>query len=154
MSKPAWNDRILWRGQRFTRRAVQSLRWAEEKSGVRIDPSQGSFNSGGVAASGGTHDGEAVDLRVRGLSPAEIERLVIWLRKAGWAAWYRAPSSSWGPHIHAVPTTGILSPAAAQQVRAFDAGRDGLRGNRVDPTWRPRIKRRWSYKLGKPVPRV
>ena len=154
MPSPAWNDRITWRGKTFARRAVQSLRWVEEKSGVRIDPAKGSFNAGGVSASGGTHDGEAIDIRVRGLSPAEIERLVVTLRKAGWAAWFRRPSSAWGPHIHAVPTTGILSPQAAYQVRAFDAGRDGLVGNRVDPTWRPKIKRRWSYKLGKPVPRV
>jgi len=154
MPSPAWNDRITWRGKTFTRRAVQSLRWAEEKAGVRIDPSQGSFNTGGVSASGGTHDGEAIDIRVGGLSPAEIERLVIALRKAGWAAWFRRASSSWGAHIHAIPTTGILSSQAAYQVRAFDAGRDGLVGNRIDPTWRPKIKRRWSYKLGKPVPRV
>ena len=154
MPSPAWNDRVTWRDKRFTRRAVQSLRWVEEHSGVSISPAQGSFNTGGVAASGGTHDEEAIDIRVRGLSPAEIERLVIWLRKAGWAAWYRPPSSSWGPHIHAVPTTGILSPSASYQVRAFDAGRDGLRSNRIDRTWRPKIKRRWSYKLNKPVPRI
>jgi hypothetical protein len=138
----------------MTRRAVESLRWAEDKSGVAISPSQGSFNRGGVAQSGGTHDGEALDARVRGLSSAEIERLVIWLRKAGWAAWYRPASSSWGAHIHAVPTTGVLSSQAAYQVRAYDAGRDGLTGNRIDRTWRPAIKRRWSYKLGKPVPRI
>jgi hypothetical protein len=154
MSKGKWNDRITWRGKTFTRRAVQSLRWAEDKAGVTINPSQGSFNGGGVAASGGTHDGEAIDIRVGGLSRADIDRLVHWLRRAGWAAWYRPAGPSWGAHIHAVPTTGILSAQAASQVRAFDAGRDGLRGNRIDPTWRPKVKRRWSYKLGKPVPRV
>ena len=149
-----WDDRVTWRGKTFTRRAVQSLRWAEEKSGVTITPAQGSFNKGGVSASGGTHDEEAIDIRVWALSAKEIDRLVAELRKAGWAAWYRAPSSSWGAHIHAIPTTGILSPQAAQQVRAFDAGRDGLAGNRVDSTWRPKIKRRWSFKLRRPVPRV
>ena len=154
-NSPRWDDVLTWRGYKFTRRAIQSLRWVEEKSGVRINPAQGSFNPGGVGASGGTHDQEAIDIRVGGLSPAEIERLVIWLRKAGWAAWYRrAVPGLWGAHVHAVPTTGKLSPQAAYQVRAFDAGRDGLAGNRVDPTWRPRIRRRWSYKLGKPVPRV
>lgn len=153
MAAPAWDDRITWRHHTFTRRAVQSLRWVEDKSGVRIEPGQGSFNKGGVSASGGTHDGEAIDIRVRGMSADEIKRLVIWLRKAGWAAWYRKPSIAWGAHVHAVPTTGILSPQAAQQVRAFDLGRDGLAGNALDPTWRPRIKRRWSYKLNRPVPR-
>lgn len=154
MPKPAWDERITWRGKTFTRRAVDSLRWVEERSGIRIDPAQGSFNAGGVAASGGTHDGEAIDIRVRGLGPVEIRSLVEWMRRAGWAAWYRPPSSSWGPHVHAIPTVGILSPSAAQQVRAFDAGRDGLAGNRPDPTWRPKVRRRWSYRLGKPVPRV
>ena len=151
----AWNDRVQWRGFTFTRRAVQSLKWVEDKSGVTINPAQGSFNKGGVSASGGTHDGEAIDCRIGGLSRAEIDRLVKYLRLAGWAAWYRpAAPGVWGAHVHAVPTTGELSPQAAYQVRAYDNGRDGLAGNRVDNTPRPRIKRRWSYKLGKPVPRV
>lgn len=154
-NRPRWDDVLTWRGYKFTRRAIQSLRWVEEKSGVRINPAQGSFNSGGVAASGGTHDGEAIDIRVGGMGPVEIKTLVTWLRKAGWAAWYRAPIPGlWGPHVHAVPTTGKLSAQAAYQVRAFDAGRDGLAGNRVAPTWRPKIKRRWSFALNRPVPRV
>lgn len=155
MPAPAWDERVTWRGHTFTRRAVQSLRWVELKSGVKIEPVQGSFNRGGVSQSAGTHDGEAVDIRVRNLSPEEIRRLVVWLRKAGWAAWYRAPSAAWGPHVHAVPAgSTLLSASAAQQVRAYDAGRDGLAGNRVDHTWRPRLKRRWSYRLGRPVPRA
>lgn len=155
MADPRWDDVLTWRGFKFTRRAIQSFRWVERISGVPINPAQGSFNKGGVSASGGTHDGEAIDIRVDGLSPAEIERLVITLRKAGWAAWFRrAVPGLWGAHVHAVPTTGKLSAQAANQVKAFDAGRDGLTGNRIDPTWRPRIKRRWSFKLNKPVPRI
>jgi hypothetical protein len=88
------------------------------------------------------------------LSAKEIDRLVAELRKAGWAAWYRAPRPRGAPTSTPLPTTGILSPQAKQQVRAFDAGRDGLAGNRVDSTWRPKIKRRWSYILKRPVPRV
>jgi hypothetical protein len=154
VARPAPRSRATWRGHTFTHRTVAMLRWVEDRSGLRLEPAQGSYNGGGVAASGGTHDREAVDLRVRNYTQAEITALVSWLRKAGFAAWYRAPSSSWGPHIHAVPIGGDLSAQAAYQVRAYDAKRDGLTGNRVDTAWRPKIKRRWSYVLGKPVPRI
>ena len=44
----------------------------------------------------------------------------------------------WGAHIHAVLIDhGKLAPVAARQVTAYRAGRDGLRSNLVDRSWRP-----------------
>lgn len=150
-------DVITWRGVKMTRRAVQSLRWVEEKSGVAIRPGQGSFNQG-VAASGGTHDQEALDASVRGLSPAEIRSLVRWMRRAGWAAWYRsAAEGNWAPHVHAIPLgkNAKRSPQAEWQARQYDAGRSGLSSNRPDSDpYRPTPKRAWSYRLRYWIPRV
>lgn len=150
-------DVITWRGVKMTRRAVQSLRWAEDKAGVAISPAQGSFNQG-VAASGGTHDQEAIDCRVRGYSPEQIKSLVVWLRRAGWAAWYRSPAEgNWGPHVHAVPlgSNAKRSRQADWQAKQYDMGRNGLSNGRVDSmSFRPKPKRAWSYVLRRWVPRV
>lgn len=149
-------DVIVWRGVRMTRRAVQSLRWVEDKSGVAISPSQGSFNKG-VAASGGTHDEEAIDCRVGGLSQSQIRSLVYWMRRAGWAAWYRSPAEgNWGAHVHAVPLgrNARRSRQAEWQAQQYDAGKSGLSSARADSMpFRPRPKRAWSFRLRRWVPR-
>ena len=155
MAVPAWNARTTWRGKTFTRRTVAMLRWVEEKSGLVLTPAQGSYNAGGVAASGGTHDREAVDLSLRGYSTADIVKLDRYMKLAGFAGWHRvAVPGLWGAHYHALPIGGDLSPAAAQQVRNFDARTDGLRSQRPDRSFRPTPKRRWSYRLKRPMPRI
>ena len=45
----------------------------------------------------------------------------------------------------------LLSPAAKQQVVAYDAGRDGLVSNLPDREWRPKKKRRFTYIQGRPI---
>ena len=155
MARPAALSRTTWRGKTFTHRTVAMLRYVEDKSGLRLTPAQGSYNAGGVAASGGTHDREAVDLSLQGYSTADILNLDRWMKRAGFAGWYRPTVPGlWGRHYHALPIKGDLSPAAAAQVRSFDARRDGLRGDRVDNSFRPKVKRQWAYALGKPVPRI
>lgn len=115
---------------------LQSKRWI----------TQGSYNPGGVSASGGTHaGGGAVDLRTRYLSAAEIDRLVFELRVlCGGPVWYRAPEHGWtktGPHIHAIVRDEPgLSPSAAWQVAEYDAGRNGLSGGSTGPDYHPRPK--------------
>lgn len=155
MAAPAWNDRITWRGKTFTRRTVAMLRWVEDKSGLTLTPAQGSYNVGGVAASGGTHDREAVDLSIRGYSAADIVTLDRWMKLAGFCGWHRTTVPGlWGAHYHAIPRGGDLSRAAADQVTWFDRKRDGLRSERPDPTFRPSPKRRWSWTLKRPVPTI
>lgn len=152
-------ERIYWRGVRLNRRTVAMLKWAEKKAGLptgRLLLAQGSYNAGGVSASGGTHDGGgSVDCRVGHLSSTERAALVVALKKAGFAAWFReAVPGLWGAHIHAVAFGDRdASPQARAQLVAFDANRDGLRGNRWDATFRPSPKVEWNYRLGRPVRR-
>lgn len=96
---------------------------------------QGSYNAGGVSVSAGTHDaGGAVDLSVTGLSPDVIWRVLTVLRQRGLVAWHRTPAQGpWAAHIHGIDRgANDLSPGAAEQVRLFDQGYNGLVGNRPD----------------------
>lgn len=76
--------------------------------------------------------GGVIDLSVRGMSPTDIDQLVLTLREAGFAAWYRPREDR--PHIHAVAIGDReLSAAAAWQVRAYFKGRDGRTSGASDP---------------------
>lgn len=112
-----------------------ALEEAERRLGYRLTIVQGSYNAGGVRQSAGTHDGGGVV----DLLAWDWKRKVQVLRAIGFAAWYRpAVPGLWGAHIHAVLVDhGRLSASAAAQVAAYRAGRDGLKGNRVDTFWRP-----------------
>lgn len=112
-----------------------ALMEAERRLGYRLTIVQGSYNAGGVSASGGTHDqGGVVDLLAW-----DWKRKVKVLRKVGFAAWYRPTRAGlWNEHIHAVLVDhGNLSDVAKRQVIAYRAGRDGLKSNDLDPFWRP-----------------
>lgn len=124
---------ITWRGYRFDRWTIAAIEKAEADLGISLAFRQGSYNAGGVAASGGTHDGGgAVDIDITGLSLTTINRIVDALRRAGFAAWYRPELWQngvriWGPHIHAVQAFNAkLSPAAAAQIGAYARDLDGL----------------------------
>lgn len=91
---------------------------------------QGSYNPGGVGASGGTHDGGgAADL-----SPFEWRRKVRVLRDLGGAAWHRPELPGvWGEHVHVVfAGDRQLSPEARGQVAQYEAHTDGLAGHGPD----------------------
>lgn len=112
-----------------------AIKRAELILGSRIVIVQGSYNAGGVKASAGTHDaGGVFDTSAVG----HAEKVTA-LRAVGFAAWYRpARLGVWGAHIHAVLIGhGRLAPAAARQVQAYLARRDGLASNLVDtdPGW-------------------
>ena len=96
--------------------------------------SQGSYTTG-VSQSAGTHSGGgALDVRVRDLTQAQIDKVVWALRKTGFAAWHRLPSQGdWPEHIHAIAIGDKeLSAAAAAQVVAYKNGRNGLANNGPD----------------------
>lgn len=141
-------DRRWWRGVQLDEITIAALEWAEARwsaagkpgAGLTMSPSQGSYNAGGVNASAGTHDGGgAVDLKVLGMSTVARRRMVRWLRRAGFAAWYRAPIAGlWGPHVHAILLDHPhASKAATDQMAAYRAGRNGLANNGADVGWRP-----------------
>lgn len=131
--------RPLWRGRTdLDALTIAVLERAEEIAGHEFVVTQGSYNAGGVAASAGTHDlGGVVDLRWTGEAAD-----VLALRRAGFAAWHRRPEQAgrnpWPHHIHAVVIDHpYLSSGAAQQVRAYRAGRNGLANNGPDDAPRP-----------------
>lgn len=121
-------------GKRTNKRTLVMLHEAEKLGGPLL-VTQGSYNKGGVAASGGTHDGGGVlDFSVRGLTMTQINRRIRALRTVGFAAWYRsALPGVWGPHIHAVAGgTRDLAPLARAQWLDYKRGRNGLRGHALD----------------------
>lgn len=160
--------RVWFRGHQFDNRTVSALKWAEarylrnQKTGKKRGKGrtewrigQGSFANGSMSA--GTHSGGgAVDIMFAGLGPKQRKAVVKWLKKAGFAAWARE-GAAWGTnndHAH-----GILmghkttDPQAELQCRSYRAGRDGLAGDRPDPTWRPDPMPRWSHRQNKPIPK-
>lgn len=132
-------ERITFRGRTMDRKTAAALAVAEQRLGYDLTVAQGAYNPGGVGASGGTHDkGGVVDL-----SAWDRKRKVKVLRDLGFAAWYRpAIAGLWGPHIHAVMIGHQdLAPAAVNQVAAYKAGLDGLKGGRRDPNpYRPNVQ--------------
>ena len=150
-------DRIQFRGVTLSRRTAAAFQYAEKKARLqgKVILAQGSYNKG-VAASAGTHDGGGVlDCSVRNLTTAERKRLVVALKSAGFAAWFRqATPGVWGPHIHALDIGAAdMAAGARAQVVSFDQHRDGLKGNGWDATYRPDPKVKFSYRLGRPVKR-
>ena len=135
--------RVDWK----TRAALEA---AEHLLDYPLTIVQGSYNSGGVSASAGTHDGGGVV----DLLSWDWQRKVRALRTVGFAAWYRPPVRGlWGPHIHAVLIDhGKLAPVAARQVIAYRGGRDGLRSNLPDRFWRPSPIPVFHYPPKNPAP--
>lgn len=136
-------------GQTLNQRTADMLAEAEEGAGVELQVTQGSYNRGGVAASGGTHDGGgAVDIATRHLSGSEREAAVTAMREVGFAAWDRTGVKNFDPHIHAIAISDTDLASAAwkadrnRQVYDYYEDRDGLadhgpdNGPDVDPvTW-------------------
>jgi hypothetical protein len=127
---------ISHRGRKnVNRRTWNMIQAAEHIAGFNFVITQGSYNAGGVKASGGTHDGGGVvDIRARDLGPKERGAAVLALRKVGFAAWLRTPKQAdWPYHIHAVAKGDRdLSDQAAAQVASYLHGRIGLRRNHPD----------------------
>lgn len=124
--------RVGFRGVTLDKRTALMVRAAETLlGGQRFDMTQGSYNAGGVAASGGTHDGGGAFDADSPFSRAAI----IALRKVGFAAWRRYPNQGpWGTHIHSIdPLNRMLSAAARSQAVSFRAGGDGLGGSDYEP---------------------
>lgn len=148
-------DKIVWRGFKLNRRTAAALEWAEKKSGVRIELSQGSYNTS-VGASGTTHaGGAACDVRVSHLSKKDRVKIVRAMKDAGFAVWYRAPVSGlWGQHIHGICLDDkTASRSAKWQMAEYLGGRNGLTNRGPDTTYRPEPQTKFNFKKRKPVPR-
>lgn len=122
--------RTTFEGFRTTERTVAMLTEARRLYGpghpVIV---QGGFNAGGVAASAGTHDRDALDFSIRWMSRANAHRWQDCVWQVGFAGWIRTRIAGlWETHFHAVPKGGDLSRGAANQVVNFRLGRNGLVG--------------------------
>ena len=129
-------------GRRYTPDFDAALLDAEKEAGGVWRRTQGGWNIGGVAASAGTHDEDAVDYSVTGKTETEVAKLITALRKRGLVASFRTTGKAkWGVraqgfssyHVHVVGNLwGYQSSGAAYQAREYRAGRDGLRGKGPD----------------------
>lgn len=128
-------ERVVVDGRVLDALTLGAIKRAEKILGRRIPIVQGSYNAGGVKASAGTHDAGGVFDTIAG----GHDEAVTALRAVGFAAWYRPTIPGlWSAHVHAVLIGhGRLAPAAARQVQAYLARRDGLVSNAVDtdPGW-------------------
>lgn len=127
---------VVWRGVRVdprTRDMLDEVARLTPELPV-LSPSQGSYTTG-VDASANTHaGGGAVDIRASNLTAGQTIQTVRVMRRVGFAAWRRLPSEgNWAEHVHAIAVgCPDLSPAAARQVEALRAGRNGLRNEMPD----------------------
>lgn len=121
---------------------------AQKEFGGEFSLMQGSYNEGGVAASGGTHDGGGViDLSVPN---GDWAGAMTALRKIGFAAWVRnVPGygqAGSGAHIHAALIGDkTLSPQAQTQIQSYLNNDDGLVGSRPDDGPREFVNNRFTW---------
>lgn len=125
-----------------------ALKAASKEFGSDFRVIQGSHNPGGVAASGGTHDGGGVV----DLAPVDGDwaGALTALRKIGFAAWIRNlpgyGQAGDGAHIHAVLIGDEqLSPEAQTQVQSYLNNDDGLSGSRPDDGPRQYVNNRFVW---------
>lgn len=146
---PPAGEKVTRGGQTLTARMWAMLEDSYRAAGLEpatyLEVSQGSYKAGsGASASGSTHDaGGAADLRTSILpSSARADLcndLVVELRRRGGCAWYRDEAhGGMDPHVHVILRDEAgLSSGAAQQVRDYDAGLNGLSNKGKDYHPRP-----------------
>lgn len=146
MTIPDPYERTTLHGRPLDHATAAAVRATESDLGYELTIVQG---IGGATASAGTHvKGRAID------TPAyDVARKLAALEANGFVAWYRPTLPGvWTEHIHAVlmfeTTTNSrgIAPAALRQIAARLAGRDGLKGNRLDPRGRMNNPRPFTMK--------
>lgn len=136
---------IEFEGHRTTPRTRDMLVELRRLTGLDLVITQGGYNAGGVAASAGTHDRDALDLRARGLTPAERARVLLNGRWVGFAIWYRTTAQGFDvEHFHAIPVGGDISAGAQRQVSDYMAGRNGLASKGKDDGPRNWVGMTWE----------
>lgn len=124
--------RVTYGGRTVNQRTATMLKAARGLMGLStpFTLTQGSYNRG-VSASAGTHDGGGVvDISTNG---GNVNAMLLALRRAGFAAWYRTSAEGFSPHIHACAIGDReMASGARNQVVAYFRGRNGLANNRAD----------------------
>jgi hypothetical protein len=123
---------VQYQGGWFAQRGLDMYREVERITPFQFFVTQGGYNAGGVAASAGTHDREAVDVSGSLLTPDQRWTVVTNMRRVGFAAWIRTPAQGFPWHIHGVPINGDLSTGARAQVVQYSQHLNGLAGRGPD----------------------
>ncbi len=140
---------VAYGSTRVNARTKAMLTELERLCGFPITVTQG-YNPGGVAASGGTHDGQGVaDLRVATLTKEQRKQLIYNGRMIGFAIWLRDPAQgNWPWHAHAVAIREPnLSNQAKNQVTDYRQNRNGLANDAPDDGPRQFINVVWETYL-------
>ncbi len=123
---------------------IQMLKEAERRLGYELSIFQ---FIGGAAASGGTH----LEGRMADLSTFDAKNKLKVIDDLGGFGWVRPfVPGLWAAHIHvgciyeSRSNTKGIAPAGFRQIAMWDAGRDGLKSNLSDSSYRPSPKRVWS----------
>jgi hypothetical protein len=132
-------ERVTFRGGQMNARDAAIHLTAERQFGATVQVIQASF-TGGVQASGGTHDGGgARDTSTYGMTERQKLKWVRANKDTGVCIWLRrAVTNLWNEHCHGIDRgCKNASDAAKDQVGAFDRKEDGLIGDGMDYTYRP-----------------
>ena len=130
-------EKVIFRGRLMDNKTKAFLEAMEEKLGYELTVVQGCYNPGGVAASGGTHDGGGVV----DLAAYDWRRKVKVAADLGAFVWHREYIQGlWGEHIHlGIRDHGRLSSAAQRQQQDWDhhPPLDGLKYHQIWPGYHP-----------------
>lgn len=121
--------RRVFRGVTLNERTIAMILTVEKRLGFALGLTQGSYNAGGVSASGGTHDGGgAVDFSVVLMGHKKQMKVMRACRDVGFADWHRpALAGEWPTHNHGIAIGDHeLSAAAAAQVPDYRNLGNGL----------------------------
>lgn len=132
---------------RAGRRTAAHLQWTIERlakvhPGAHLHVMQPCYNTG-VALSAGTHDKDGcLDVSIAGLSWPETQKF---LRRCGWAAWWRhtgswSSPSIWHVHMASLGCPGPVGVFVPGQIDDYHRHAFGLAGQHTsgsDPSWFP-----------------
>jgi hypothetical protein len=125
--------------------------------GIVLTPIRGFGSYSDNKASGSTDTGSGhVDFNAEGMTDAQAQRCVLYLRRVGFEAYFRPRSwwsswlgrlrkPGWQRHIHCLLVGSVdLSGPARDQIKEWIAGGDGLVGPELDNGSRAVVGRTWA----------
>ena len=138
-------ERVTFRGKPMDQGTKYALMSVEAILGYELTVTQGCYSNSAVSASATTHNGGGVV----DLAPwDQANKVKVWRDNIG-PAWFRpAIPGLWPDHIHAIVAGHPnLDPQAVEQVVDYNAGKDGLKGDRPDPNpYRPNPLPAFDYR--------
>lgn len=93
-------------------------------------------------------------MSIRWYNKGDKRRIVRAMKDAGFAFWHRLPTEGpWPEHGHGIAIGDKeASRSARDQIASYLKGRNGLRNNAVDDSYRPDPQVEWDYRTKRPAP--